>query len=225
MILLAALAGAINAIAVFGYDGTTVSHVTGLISKFAIAVGVGDFWGCLDFLWVILAFFLGAVVAGIATGEKAFHLYRVYGCIILGIGALILLPLVLPAEYAVWLFAFLMGLQNGMAVSFKGVLVRLTHMSGNLTDFGVYVGYALRGNRHERLATGAVPAALLFGFTAGGIGGILFERWLGKYVFVAISAAYVLLGLVYFHFVKTLAGTDKNGNPDEAAGHIWAELK
>ena len=35
MCILTGLAGAVNAISIFGYNGTTVSHLTGLVSKVA----------------------------------------------------------------------------------------------------------------------------------------------------------------------------------------------
>lgn len=202
MTILALLAGLINAISVFGYDGTTVSHVTGLISKFSISVSTGDIKGCLDIFLVILAFFAGAVTAGIITGERAFHLHTVYGFIIIAVGVLVLLPIVLAPAYSVVLLAFLMGLQNGMVVSFNGVLVRTTHMTGNLTDFGVYIGYWIRGKK-EKPIYGMVPAVTLLGFFAGGVIGILLYKLIGNYVFVVTSAVYILLGLIYFRLQKS----------------------
>lgn len=89
MILLTSLAGFVNAIAIFGYDGTTVSHVTGLVSKFAIGISTGDFSGSLEILLLILLFMLGATTSGFITGERAFYLHKSYGFIILAIGILI----------------------------------------------------------------------------------------------------------------------------------------
>lgn len=210
MIILALLAGLINTIAVFGYDGTTVSHVTGLISKFAISVSTGDLKGCLDFLSVIAAFFVGAVAAGIATGERAFHLDIAYGCIIFAIGILVLFPIILPPKSSVVLFALLMGLQNGMVVSFNGILVRSTHMTGNLTDFAVYLGYRIRGNKSEKPVSGLVPALTLSGFTVGGIIGILLYNIIGNYVFICVSVIYILMGASYFYLQKTCTDRDLN---------------
>lgn len=214
MIILALLAGLINAVAIYCHNGMTVSHVTGLISKFSVSVSVGDFVGCLGLAAVILAFFAGAVVAGVATGERAFHLDAVYGCIIISIGLLILLPLVLDATHTVILLAFLMGLQNGMVVSFRGILVRSTHMTGNITDLGVYLGYKIRGDRNEKPIYGIVPALTIAGFILGGIIGIMLYEFIGSYIFVAASAVYIILGTVYFYLQKTCVDKNFNGVPD-----------
>ena len=92
MCILTCLAGAVNAISIFGYDSTTVSHLTGLVSKVAINLSKGDFSGTWDVLRVILAFFLGAIVSGFVTGERAFYLHKRYGFVILSIGVLIIVP-------------------------------------------------------------------------------------------------------------------------------------
>lgn len=214
MVVLALLAGVINAIAVFGYDGMTVSHITGLVSKFSISIANGEWKGCLDLLAVLFAFFAGAVVAGIATGERSFYLHRVYGCVILAIGALIPCALVLDVRHSVLLFAFLMSLQNGLVVSYRGVVVRMTHMTGNMTDLGVYIGYKIRGNTNEAAVTGLVPGAILLGFTVGGIVGILLYGWIHNAVFIVVSAVYLIMGCVYFYLQKTCVDKDFNDIPD-----------
>lgn len=212
MILLTSLAGFVNAIAIFGYDGTTVSHVTGLVSKFAIGISTGDFSGSLEILLLILLFMLGATTSGFITGERAFYLHKSYGFIILAIG--ILIPLAWFDVHNVWLFAFIMGLQNGMVVSFKGIVVRMTHMSGNLTDFGVFLGYKLRGNKNEKPITGIIPGTAILSFTVGGIIGILLYKALKNNVFFIVSGVYICLGLIYFVLQKRCKDKDFNGIPD-----------
>lgn len=216
MIILTALAGAINAIAIFGYDGMTVSHVTGLVSKFSTSIALGDFKGSLDFLALILSFLLGAILAGIVTGERAFYLHKRYGFIIIIIGALFISAYFLDVRHSVLLFAFLMALQNGMVVSFRGVLVRMTHMSGNLTDLGVFIGYRIRGNKNEKLITGIVPLIAILSFITGGIAGILLYNWINKYVFIVVSLIYIVLGFIYFYLQKICKDKDFDDiNDDE----------
>lgn len=215
MVILAMQAGVINAVSVFCYAGTTVSHMTGLFSKLAISIVSLDPGDCLQLFSTIFAFFAGAVVAGATTGERAFYLRRIYGFIILSSGVLVLVPFFVESWFCVMLLAFLMGLQNGMVVSFRGVLVRMTHMTGNLTDVGVYIGYKIRGDKKEPPASGLVPAAALGGFLLGGVVGILLYSFVGSYVFVVVSAVYLFLGGIYFRLQKTCADKDFNGVPDE----------
>ena len=223
MCILTALAGVINAISIFGYNGTTVSHLTGLVSKVAINLSNGDFTGLWEVLRVILAFFAGAVLSGFITGERAFYLKKRYGFIIVTIGVLIIIPYFLSIKYSVLLFAFIMGLQNGMVVSFKGVVVRMTHMSGNITDLGVYVGYKLRGNKNEKYITGLIPLVAILSFTVGGVIGVLLYGVIGNAIFLISSGVYILLGV--FYFVLRYRCTDKNFNgiPDELEDNLAEE--
>ena len=223
MCILTALAGVINAISIFGYNGTTVSHLTGLVSKVAINLSNGDFTGLWEVLRVILAFFAGAVLSGFITGERAFYLKKRYGFIIITIGVLIIIPYFLSIKYSVLLFAFIMGLQNGMVVSFKGVVVRMTHMSGNITDLGVYVGYKLRGNKNEKYITGLIPLVAILSFTVGGVIGVLLYGVIGNVIFLISAGVYILLGV--FYFVLRYRCTDKNFNgiPDELENNLAEE--
>ena len=76
MCILTCLAGAVNAISIFGYNGTTVSHLTGLVSKVAINITSGNFEGVWEVLRVILLFLIGAIISGFITGERAFYLHK-----------------------------------------------------------------------------------------------------------------------------------------------------
>ena len=215
MCILTCLAGVVNAISIFGYDGTTVSHLTGLVSKVAINITEGSFEGVWEVLRVILLFFLGAVVSGFITGERAFYLHKRYGFIIIAIGVLIFIPYFLPIKYGVLVFAFVMGLQNGMVVSFKGIVVRMTHMSGNITDLGVFIGYKLRKNNNEKLITGLIPFVAIISFIIGGILGILLYKSIHNIVFFITSSIYLILGIVYFILRNKCNDKNFNDIPDE----------
>ena len=215
MCFLTSLAGALNAISILGYDGTTISHLTGLVSKTAIAISKGNFLECWGVLRVILAFLLGAIISGFVTGEKAFYLHKRYGFIIIAISMLLIIPYFLPVEYSVLVFALAMGIQNGMVVSFKGVLVRMTHMSGNITDLGVFIGYKLRRNKNEKAITGLIPFAAIISFTIGGIIGVLLFGFMHNVVFFLISGVYLLLAILYFILRYRCNDKDFNGIPDE----------
>ena len=214
MCILTCLAGAVNAISIFGYNGTTVSHLTGLVSKVAINITNGSLDGVWEVLRVILLFFLGAIISGFVTGERAFYLHKRYGFIILTVGILLIVPYFLPIKYGVLVFALAMGLQNGMVVSFRGVVVRMTHMSGNITDLGVFIGYKLRGNKNEKAITGIIPLLAILSFIIGGIIGVLLYSNIHNVVFFVTSAIYIILAVVYFILRNLCIDKDFNGIPD-----------
>lgn len=215
MCILTCLAGAVNAISIFGYDGTTVSHLTGLVSKVAINITQGSFDGVWEVLRIILLFLIGAIISGFVTGERAFYLHKSYGYIILSIGLLIIIPYFLPIKYSVLVFALAMGLQNGMVVSFKGVVVRMTHMSGNITDLGVFLGYKLRGNMNENYVTGLIPFLAIVSFLIGGILGIVLYSSINNIIFFIVSSIYFVLSVAYFILREKCDDKDFNGIPDE----------
>ena len=215
MCILTCLAGAVNAISIFGYNGTTVSHLTGLVSKVAINITNGSPEGVWEVLRVILLFFLGAIISGFVTGERKFYLHRRYGYIIIAIGLFIIIPYFLPIKYSILVFAFIMGLQNGMVVSFRGVVVRMTHMSGNITDLGVFIGYKLRGNKNEKLITGLIPFVAILSFVFGGILGILLYNLIRNNVFFVFAGIYFILGVFYFVLRNSCKDKNFNGIPDD----------
>ena len=215
MSLLTMLAGGLNAISIIGYNATTISHVTGLISRASILLTIPSWELAWTTLKVIIAFFMGAVLTGFITGERAFVLKKRYGFIIITIGVLIIVPYFLPVEYSILLFAFLMGMQNGMIVSFRGIVVRMTHMSGNLTDLAVYIGYKIKGNKNEKLITGLIPLIAILSFFTGGVLGMLLYQRIKNVVFFIMSGIYIGVGILYF--ICRLGCMDKNFNgiPDE----------
>ena len=215
MCILTCLAGAVNAISIFGYNGTTVSHLTGLVSKVAINITEGSFMDVWEVLRVILLFFIGAIISGFVTGERAFYLYKCYGFIIISIGLFIIIPYFLPIKYSVLVFAFIMGLQNGMVVSYKGIVVRMTHMSGNITDLGVFIGYKIRGNKNENYVTGLIPFVAIVSFIVGGIIGVLLYSTIHNVIFFITSAIYIILGVIYFILRSKTNDKNLNGIPDD----------
>ena len=84
-------------------------------------------------------------------------------------------------EHQIWgalAAAMACGLQNAMATTFSGAVVRTTHLSGSMfTDLGIGLGHLLRGLplQVRRLT---LSGLIISGFLAGGvIGAWLFARW------------------------------------------------
>ena len=213
--ILTFLAGGVNAISIVGYNAMTISHITGLLSRVAIYTTFGNPTFIMEFLKPLLAFFLGALVSGFVTGERKFILKKRYGFIILTIGVLIIVAYFLDVNWSIMLFAFIMGMQNGMVVSFKGVVVRMTHMSGNVTDLAVFLGYKLRGNKNEAPITGIIPFLAIVSFFVGGIVAVCVYKLIFNVIFFIISGIYIFLSIVYLIFRQRCVDKDFNGIPDE----------
>lgn len=172
-LLLSGVAGYVNAVAVLGFGHQAVSHITGALTRAALAAGDAA-WPLLGHLAaMVAAFFAGAALCGVVVRDGSLQLGRRYGVALLLESALLALavPLLGRAHLGGELLAAAAcGLQNGMATTYTGAIVRTTHMTGVLTDLGLFVGRRLRGiaasGRHARL-----HATLLAGFVLGGLAG------------------------------------------------------
>jgi uncharacterized membrane protein YoaK (UPF0700 family) len=77
-----------------------------------------------------------------------------------------------------YLAAAACGLQNALATTYSGAIVRTTHITGLVTDLGIAAGLALRREvvDHRRVI---LHLTLVAGFVCGGILGALGFRVLG----------------------------------------------
>ena len=129
----------------------SVSHHTGNLSQFAIALSEGK--PVLFLAALIFFFFLGSTLAGVLFYKKVIGQSRIYGftSIIHGI-ATILLGFFLPTN-TLFLFilfqSFALGIQNGILKNVRHTTSRTTHMTGYLTDAGVGLGAFFRGDKRR----------------------------------------------------------------------------
>lgn len=193
-IALACVAGMVNVIGYLGFEHQAITHLTGTTSLLAAAVAAGDLRAALHLLGVVLAFFGGAMLSAVIIQDSTLRLGRRYG-VVLSIESLLLLAAVPLFERGqIWgalAAAMACGLQNAMATTYSGAVVRTSHLSGMFTDLGIGLGHALRGMplQPRRLMLSGV---IISGFFAGGIiGALLFVR-------IGYSALYLPAALTGF---------------------------
>ncbi|KAJ3098939.1 hypothetical protein HDU97_003576 [Phlyctochytrium planicorne] len=172
--VLAANAGYINVVTLAGVFSVTVSHVTGNVSKVAIAMITGDVTMFAVVTSILFSFMFGAFVAGYMVGDHKFQLGLTYGYALLLEALMLFLSMVtLRRELIVgeWCAAFACGLQNALATSYSGAVVRTTHMTGICTDIGNILGQACRTDSNAELWRLKVHVPILFSFMFGGLFG------------------------------------------------------
>lgn len=198
--VLAFIAGMINAIGYLGFRHQAVTHMTGNTSLFGIAAGQGEMVDVLHFGGMLLAFALGCALSGLVVGDSALRLGRRYG-VALSIESILLfatVPLLhAQSDYGLWLAAVACGLQNAMAGTFSGAVVRTSHMSGIVTDLGTFFGQWLRGIRIDMRRV-RLYGVLFAGFLCGGVASaLLYPRWQER----TLLAPAVLTGIVGIAYV------------------------
>ncbi len=130
---------------------------------------------------VVVAFFAGCGLSAAVIGQGALKLGRRYGVVLLLESIMLTLAwwfLTHQRYGGEYLAAFACGLQNAMASTYSGAVIRTTHMTGIVTDLGIALGHFLRRSPIDRRRTG-LYAVLLAGFCIGGI--------LGSYGYIKIG--------------------------------------
>ena len=170
----------VNVVGFLGFEHQGLGHLTGTTSQLGIALTQGD-WRSIGHLWgLLLAFCAGATLSGLIIQNQQLRMGRRYGLMLIIECALLLLAVPLFARQHIggaWIAAAACGIQNALATTFSGAIIRTTHLTGMFTDLGIGLGHLLRGlplAMHRLTLSGLI----ISGFLAGGIlGAWAFGAW------------------------------------------------
>ena len=197
--LLACVAGMVNVVGYLSFEQQAVTHLTGTTTLLGEAVAKRDLHAISRLAGVALAFMAGAALSGMIVQDSTLKLGRRYG-VALVLESLLLfaaIPLFMQGRLAGPLLAAMAcGLQNAMATTYSGAVIRTSHLSGMFTDLGIGVGHALRGMplQKRRLLLCVLIIGAFFCGTV--LGALLFARL--RYAALAVPAAATgLTGLGY----------------------------
>lgn len=172
-------AGCINAVGFLGLHHQALTHLTGTVSILSIEAIEADYAMAGHALLVIVFFFLGALVSGAVIRQSTLKLGRRYG-VALALESVLLFAAVAFLRRGAFagdcLASMACGLQNAMATSYSGAVVRTTHLTGVVTDLGIACGHWLRRQPVD-WGRFRLYGVLLLGFFLGGVLGTLgFQR-------------------------------------------------
>lgn len=196
---LACVAGMVNAVGFLGFEHQAVTHLTGTTTLFGIAVAGGDTESTLELLAMLGAFVAGAALAGIIIQDSTVQLGRRYGVALAIESALLFAAVPLFARHALAgmvCAAMAIGLQNAMATTYSGAIVRTSHVSGMFTDLGIGIGHALRGLPLQRRRL-QLCALIIASFAAGAIAGAFGFARMGADVLLVPATITGLTGVGY----------------------------
>jgi uncharacterized membrane protein YoaK (UPF0700 family) len=212
---LACVAGIVNVVGFMGFQHQAITHLTGNTSLLGAAIATGDSRAALHLLGAIAAFVAGAMLSGLIIQDSVLRLGRRYG-IVLTLESVLLLA-------AIPLFqrqhplgplcaAMACGLQNAMATTYSGAVVRTSHVSGMFTDLGIMLGHAVRGMpvARRRLALCAVVIAWFFAGSLIGARLFALAGYAALYVPAVLTGGVGLAYVVYRQF-RNLRGTGTHG--------------
>ena len=219
--LLACVAGMVNVVGYLGFEHQAVTHLTGTTSLLGAAIAAGDTRAILHLLGVAVAFTLGAALSGMIIQDNTLRLGRRYGVVLTIESVLLFVAIFLFKQQQIagaLLAAMACGLQNAMATTFSGSVVRTSHLSGMFTDLGIGLGHFVRGMAlpTRRLA---LSALIISSFFTGSVIGAWLFRHLG-YDALAVPATLTgLTGISYaaFRHWRAIHQTAEPG-PDSSSG-------
>jgi uncharacterized membrane protein YoaK (UPF0700 family) len=145
---LAAVGGCVNAVGLLSVQRRAISHLSGTVTNLGMELARGDYGLTRSAALTIIFFFLGCVLSGVIIRQSTLKAGRRYGFALtcesgLLFGATYLLRH--DAAGGLYLAAMACGLQNAMATSYSGAVIRTTHMTGVVTDLGIAIGLTARG--------------------------------------------------------------------------------
>ncbi len=203
-LLLALVAGYVNAIGLLSFEHQSVSHLSGTATLLGAGLLDRGWASAVHLLGVLVSFLIGAALAGVLLNASTLKLGRHYDTALVIEAALLIAAQLLLNEglfYAHFLASAACGLQNALATRYSGAVVRTTHLTGIVTDLGIMLGAKCRG---EPIDTRKLQLFLviIFGFIAGGTGGALVFSHYDQLALVLPAIVSLLMALAYHRFVR-----------------------
>ena len=197
---LACTAGSLNVFALESVLEQPVSHLSGVSSLLGLNIAQGNTTNTLHFFLLILTFFAGSALSGFLIREKQLQLGRRYGFSLLIECFLILLCWYIFDSHpgaGLLILSGACGLQNAMATTYSGAVIRTTHLTGIFTDLGITLGNFFAGIPVPFKKV-VLLSSIVFGFLFGAFITGLFIQKLGKAILFLPAGITGLSGLTYF---------------------------
>ncbi|QWT22022.1 DUF1275 domain-containing protein [Bacillus sp. NP157] len=201
VVLLPVVAGAVNVTALLFLQHGGITHLTGLTSEAAAAVGILDVRLVARAGLVIFLYCLGCAVSGYVYRLPRWAPTVRASVLLAGEATLIAVAAdsTLPPLSCLACLGLAMGVQNGLSTVLSGAVVRTSHLTGMFTDAAVALGQAAGGASWDRRRV-VLCMAVISSFVMGGVLAGAGFRSAGLAVLwmpaaIAASTAAVTLGL------------------------------
>jgi uncharacterized membrane protein YoaK (UPF0700 family) len=176
--ILAFMAGMINAVGFLGFRHQAITHLTGTTTLLGVATATGNAATAFNLLAVMVSFLAGSILSGFLIQNSTLKLGRRYGVALLIESGLLFLAIPFlqrSNSMGDYLASAACGLQNGMASTYSGAVLRTTHVSGIFTDLGIFIGHYFRGLPVDTKRMRLYLILLFTFFAGGGAGAAAFE--------------------------------------------------
>jgi uncharacterized membrane protein YoaK (UPF0700 family) len=197
--ILALVAGLINAIGLLGFKHQSISHLSGIATQLGTGIINSDFSDVISLTLIILSFLSGSVISGYFIRSDSLKLGRNYSGLLCLEAILLLSAIYFLSDSLIvghYFAAAACGLQNALATTYSGAVIRTTHVTGIFTDLGIMIGSKLRGEFFDRRKA-LLFFLIIFGFILGGTLGAYFFTLLNFYALFIPACICLVLALSY----------------------------
>ena len=149
--ILALVAGFVNAVGLLSFEHQSVSHLSGTATLLGTGFLHSSFQHVLHLIGILVSFLLGSIMSGFLLHGSALKLGKHYDTALFLEAALLLLALCLlfiGSFYGHFFASAACGLQNALATTYSGAVIRTTHVTGIFTDLGIMLGEFFRGKKN-----------------------------------------------------------------------------
>ncbi len=158
--------------------------------------------GALHLAILLVSFLCGSAISGFFLKGQSLRLGRHYESLLALEGLLLLGAIAFleqQAAFGNYMASAACGLQNALATTYSGAVIRTTHVTGVLTDIGIMLGSLLRGAEFDRRKF-ILLLLIMSGFICGGIAGsILYAAWGFRALAVPAMICFALAGTYRFY--------------------------
>ncbi|MCL9774901.1 YoaK family protein [Vibrio methylphosphonaticus] len=206
--ILSLLAGTVNAVGLLGFQHQAISHLSGTATLLGTQLFT-DWVTSTHLVGIVLSFLLGSAISGMFISNASLKLGRQYEWLLCIESAFLLFAtyfLIEGSATGSYFASAACGLQNALATTFSGAVVRTTHVTGIVTDLGIMIGSTLRGEAFDKRKA-KLFVTILLGFISGGLVGAILFKQLAFYALLPPAVLCIILALGYRVYRKRIAYT------------------
>ena len=202
--ILALVAGSINAVGLLSFEHQSVSHLSGTATLLGVSFLSAPLQNIMHLLGILLSFLFGSIVAGYLLHGTTLKLGRHYDTALFLESALLFITLWFLSAgsfYGHFFSSAACGLQNALATTYSGAIIRTTHVTGTFTDLGIMLGEFFRGDAFDKRKAKMFSITII-GFILGGVFGAFLYM---KYQFMALlfpAITCLIIAVIYHSYSR-----------------------
>ena len=203
--ILALVAGFVNAIGLLSFEHQSVSHLSGTATILGTTFLDSTLQNSFHLIGVLLSFLLGSTLSGYLLHGSSLKLGRHYDTALVLEAILLLVSILFLSSgsfYGHFFASAACGLQNALATTYSGAIIRTTHVTGIFTDLGIMFGKSIRGEPIDKRKA-QLFTFIIIGFISGGTIGALLYAQLQFMALLFPASCCLIIAAVYRMYVKS----------------------